>query len=86
MRTTVTLDPDVVAELKARIKKGESSFKVILNQSLREFFALSRSGHVRRAKFKVRPHRSPFADGVDPFSLNQLYDEISAEDFGRRGK
>ncbi len=86
MRTTVTLDPDVEAELKVRVKKGGSSFKVVLNQALREFFAISRSGKTPRRKFRVKAHHSPFADGVDPLKLNQLYDEISAEDFGKRQK
>lgn len=35
MRTTVTLDPDVVAKLQATVRERGLSFKVVLNEALR---------------------------------------------------
>lgn len=35
MRTTVTIDPDVEAQLRKRMRERDESFKVALNEALR---------------------------------------------------
>lgn len=80
MRTTVTLDDDVVRELKARAKKSDKSFKEMLNDSLRLAFSLSRSAIRKMKPFHIRPHSSAFRPGIDIDKLNQLSDQLEVEE------
>ncbi len=79
VRTTVTLDDDVVRGLRALARRREQSFKQVLNDSLRLSFSLLRAPRRRVAPFRVRPHRSAFRPGIDVEKLNQLVDELEAE-------
>jgi hypothetical protein len=51
MRTTVTLDPDVVEMLKARVQRFDRSFKAVINDAIRAGLAAE---HGER-----RPYRTP---------------------------
>lgn len=84
MRTTVTLDEDVVRELKALASRRQTSFKRTLNDSLRLSFSLLRAPAKKRPRFRVRPHYSPFRPGVDVEKLNRLADQLEAEHRQRR--
>jgi hypothetical protein len=79
MRTTVTLDEDVVRELKSRAKKADKSFKEVLNDCLRLAFSFSRSSIRKLKPFQVRPHSSAFRPGIDSEKLNQLSDQLEVE-------
>jgi len=50
MRTTVTLDPDVVAKLKEEMRRKDISFKEALNSSVRRGL---------EQKVKPRPYKLP---------------------------
>lgn len=77
MRTTVTLDDDVVQIIRRIMRDEDKSFKEAINDGLRRVARPTRSG--RRRRFRVRPHDSAFAGGVDLGRLNQLADELEAE-------
>lgn len=80
MRTTVTLEPDVAAKVKALAHRRRASFKETLNDLLRRGLA----AHARRddaSPFTVQPHHGGFRPGVDPTRLNQLLDDLEVEDF-----
>ncbi|MEW6369191.1 MAG: antitoxin [Acidobacteriota bacterium] len=79
MRTTVTLDDDVARELRARARRTDRSFKQVLNDTLRLAFSASRSGGRGLKRFRVRPHRSAFRQGIDVEKLNQLGDQLDVE-------
>ena len=51
MRTTVTLDPDVVEMLKAYTRRSERSFKAAINDAIRAGLAAQRG--------ERRPYRTP---------------------------
>ena len=54
MRTTVTLDDDVAAKLKAEARRTGKPFKTVLNENLR--IALSaRRGRTRSEPFQIEP-------------------------------
>ncbi|MCI0602965.1 antitoxin [bacterium] len=80
MRTTVTLDDDVVRELKARAKQTDKSFKQVLNDSLRLAFSSSRASIRKMKPFRVRPHSSALRPGIDFEKLNQLVDQLEVEE------
>ena len=55
MRTTVTLDEDVAARLKAEIRKSGKPFKQVVNETLREGLEAPRRKKLPRFKVKARP-------------------------------
>jgi hypothetical protein len=77
MRTTVTLDPDVERFLREEAHRSGRAFKVVLNDLLRR--AMRQDTPPPARPFKVRPHRTKLAPGVDPGRLNQLADELEDE-------
>lgn len=54
MRTTVTLDPDVVEQLKAYARQRNLSFKAALNSAVRAGVAAERGGR-KPYKMPTRP-------------------------------
>lgn len=80
MRTTLTLDDDIADALRQRAQLLNTSFKQVLNDTLRR----GMSPDAREAplpEFRVVPHQSGLAPGVDPLRLNQLNDELEVEGF-----
>lgn len=77
MRTTVTLDEDVLRAVKAEAHRSQRPFKVVLNDLLRRAVAAPASG--RHKAFKVEPHHTRLAPGVDRLRFNQLADELEDE-------
>ena len=84
MRTTLTLEPDVALKLKKRIAARNLSLKEAVNQALRAGLAASEAP--ARARFRVEPHDFAFKAGIDLDKLNQLTDELEAEEFARKIK
>ena len=83
MRTTVTLDPDVADKLQRLAHARRASFKETLNDVLRR--GLTGQSSVASSKpFRVRAHASGFRPGVDPQRLNQLVDQLAAEEAAAR--
>ena len=82
MRTTVTLDPDVATKLKKLAHKTRRSFKAALNEVIRRGLAAQERA-AASPPFVVKPHPGGFRPGVDPARLNQLVDQLEANDFAR---
>lgn len=83
MRTTLTLDPDVARRLEAEVRKQGGGLKAVVNQALRIGLGLT-DKPAHPAPFVVEPHAFGFRPGVDLDRLNQLADELEAEEAGRR--
>jgi hypothetical protein len=78
MRTTLTLDPDVVRLIEDEVHRHRKPFKQVVNDALRR--GLSPGGPAIRDKpYRVAPHRSKLRPGLDPGALNRLADEIEDE-------
>ena len=83
MRTTLTLDDDIADSLKERARLLDISFKQVVNDTLRR--GLSPSGdQTPPRRYRVVPNRSGLVPGVDPLKLNQLNDQIEADEFAGR--
>jgi hypothetical protein len=74
MRTTVTLDADVVRSLKDEAHRTRRSFKAALNDAVRRGLAPVSPGRKRR--YRVKAHQAKLAAGIDSLRLNQLADEF----------
>jgi len=81
MRTTLTIDDDLVDLVRQEAARTRRQFKDVLNERLRLGFIGASGKRPKRAKFKVEPFRSRgFAPGVDEQKLNQLFDTLEIED------
>jgi len=79
MRTTLTLDDFVAERLQQEAVLGRKSFKETVNAVLRRGLGVDQPKP--REPFRVQPHSSAFRAGIDPARLNQLADELEAEEF-----
>ena len=83
MRTTLTIDSDVEQLLQREIRRTNRSMKAVVNDALR--VGLGIQGKPPRAPlFKVESHAFGFKPGIDTDRLNQLVDEIEADEFARK--
>lgn len=84
MRTTLTLDDDVAAKLTEFARRKRMSFKEAVNTILRRGFVAPDLRRERARRFRVETFTSPFRTGVDTLRLNQLSDELEAEEAAAR--
>ncbi len=83
MRTTLTIDPDVERLLQREIRRTDKSLKTVVNDALR--LGLGMQGKPPRgSRYKVNPHPFAFKPGVDVDRLNQLVDELEADELARQ--
>ncbi len=85
MRTTLTLDDDVADFLKAQCRLQDRPFKQIVNEVLRRGMARA-SRDPEPPRFRVVPNHGGLVPGVDPLRLNQLDDQLEAEDFAAESR
>ena len=79
MRTTVTLDPDVVELLRAAAHGMRRSFKEALNSAVRR--GLEGTSTPQRVAFKVHPLSMGVRSGVDPARLTDVGDDAEVDAF-----
>ena len=83
MRTTLTLDPDVATRLEREMRRSGLGMKAVVNQALRVGLGMT-DKPVAPGRFRVEPHDFGFRAGVDLDRLNQLADELEAEEAARK--
>jgi hypothetical protein len=75
MRTTLTLDPDVVRMIEDEVHRLRQPFKQVVNDALRR--GLTPAGRRGRSpRYRVRPHAARLLPGLDRGKLNSLVDEM----------
>ena len=72
MRTTVTLDEDLVVKLKELAHRQGSTFKEVVNAAIRRGLTRALPSTRQTKPFRVKTFHSPFRPGVDPLKLNQM--------------
>lgn len=72
MRTTLTLDDDVLALVHEAVHRARRTMKSVVNDALRH----SLGAHPSARAYSVTPHDAPLQPGIDPGRLNQLADEL----------
>ena len=82
MRTTLTLDDDLAGLLKERARELGIPFREMVNRALRSGLGKP-EGSPRGEAPKTIPHSFGFRPGVDLDKLNQLADDLEAEEFAR---
>ncbi len=83
MRTTLTIDPDVEQLLQQEIRRTDRSLKSVVNDALRRSLGMQ-AKPPRPSRYKVKPYAFAFKPGIDLERLNQLVDELEADELARR--
>ena len=83
MRTTLTIESDVAQLLRREIRRSGRSMKAVVNDALRIGLEI-RGNRPQTSRFQVKPHAFGFKRGIDISRLNQLVDELEAEELGRK--
>jgi hypothetical protein len=83
MRTTVTLDDDVATRVRQEMRRTGAGLKAVINRALRLGLGLAGKGP-RPRRFQVRSHAFGVKPGVDLDRLNQLVDELEADEAARK--
>ena len=81
MRTTLTLESDVAQRIRNIMAEKKLTLKRVVNDALRA--GLSTRKKERVMPFRVKPHAFGFKPGIDPDKLNQLLDQLEAEEFSK---
>jgi hypothetical protein len=82
MRTTVTLDEDVVSLLRAAKERSHTSFKQVLNAAVRR--GLKGEGGAAEEPFVLTARSLGLRPGIDPARLRELDDELELQEFRRK--
>ena len=85
MRTTLTIEPDVAQLLRREIRRSDRSMKAVVNEALRIGLGMG-SKTPQTSRYEVKPHAFGFKPGIDINRLNQLVDELEAEEMGRNSQ
>lgn len=80
MRTTLTIDDDLIARIEELQRREGLSFKGAVNQLLRAGIQ-SRAQPPKPKPYRTQPRKLGLRAGFDPTKLNQLADEIEADKF-----
>lgn len=84
MRTTLTLEDDIARRLTERARARGTTFKQVVNETLRAGLDRSDKPSEPPPPFVVTPKAAGFRPGVDIRRLNQLNDELEADALSRR--
>jgi len=79
MRTTLTLDDDVARRLESEMRRSGEGMKAVVNRALRLGLGMA-DKPVEPEPFSVDAHSFRFREGTDLDRLNQLVDELEAEE------
>lgn len=75
MRTTLTLDPDVVRLLEEETHRQRRPYKQVVNDAIRRGLA-PRAARRPSKRFRVTPHDAKVVAGLDRIGFNRLADEL----------
>jgi hypothetical protein len=78
MRTTITLDDDVLRLIRQVMHDEQKSFKATVNDLIRR--GSIAASPKRRKPFVVRARHMPFKPGIDVARLSDLADELEMEE------
>ena len=82
MRTTLTLDDDVAAQLADLTHRLRKPFKTVVNDTLRR--GLGRPKPAQRKPFKVVPFSLELRPGLDPTKFLQYASDLEDEAIDRK--
>jgi hypothetical protein len=82
MRTTINISDGILSELRERARQRNRPFREIVEETIQRGLG-AMPGSVTQ-KVQIKTHRVGIKPAYQGLSMNQLYDQIEAEDAGKR--
>ncbi len=79
MRTTLTLEPDVVRMVEDEVHRRRKSFKQVVNEAIRRGLAPAVAMRRTIQPYREVPHQAKLRAGFDRAGFNKLLDELEDE-------
>jgi hypothetical protein len=83
VRTTLTLDDDVAAQLREEAQRQGLPFKQVVNRAIRLGLRAGDAPAARKP-FRTQARALGLRPGIDPTKLGQLADELEVQEFAKR--
>ena len=80
MRTTLTIDDDLAVILQSKAAQRGVAFKQVVNSLIRAGLGATEGSLPKRKPVKVTGRALGMRPGYDPDKMNQLVDELEAEE------
>lgn len=81
MRTTINISDGILTELHERARQRRRPFREILEETIQRGLSATPPSSVQPVN--IQTHRVGIKPAYQGLSLNQLYDQIEAEDAGK---
>jgi hypothetical protein len=81
MRTTFTIDADLVPKIKSLVRRKKNPMRKVLNDLIRAAIGAEVTPRVR--PFEVKSAKLGLKIGYDLMKLNSVFDELESDDFGK---
>lgn len=82
MRTTINISDGILSELRELARQRRRPFREILEETIQR--GLGAPQQPARKRARIRTFRVGIKPAYRGLSLNQLYDQLEAEDAGKR--
>jgi hypothetical protein len=82
VRTTINISDGILSELRERARQRKRPFREIVEETIQRGLAAIPPSSGNRVR--IQTHRLGIKAAYKGLSLNQLYDQIEAEDAGKR--
>lgn len=82
MRTTINISDGILSELRERARQRRRPFREILEETIQRGLSASPPSSVKQVS--IQTHRLGIKPAYQGLSMNQLYDQIEAEDAGKQ--
>jgi hypothetical protein len=79
VRTTLSINDAILEQLRELARNSGKPFRQVVEETLALGLTRQRKGKATN-HFRVRPHSLGLKPGFSGFSLNQLYDQVEAEE------
>lgn len=84
MRTTINISDGILSELREIARKRRRPFREIVEETLQKGLGAAATPSTHGKPVRIQTHRVGVKPAYHGLSLNQLYDQIEAEDAGKR--
>lgn len=82
MRTTINISDGILSELREIARRRGRPFREIVEETIQRGLGAGQTSS--RKRVRIRTHRVGIKPAYQGLSLNQLYDQLEAEDAGKR--
>jgi hypothetical protein len=84
VRTTLTLDPDVAAKIRLKVKLENKTLRQVVNEALRSGLESTAGQSAVPKPYKVRTWPGGMNPGIDHDRINLFLDDLDTKEFAEK--